>query len=137
MSLATPVKISNFQRKLYSKAKAEPAFRFYMLYDKVCRDDILSHAYALCRSNGGASGVDGVTFGMIEASGLETWLAALREDLVLKTYRPEPVRRQIDQIAHHEDRAGDLWGLFAAGENRELCGRLGGRPRAVGAEAES
>jgi RNA-directed DNA polymerase len=93
MSLATPDKIRSLQRKLYSKAKAEPAFRFYMLYDKVCRDDILSHAYALCRSNGGASGVDGVTFGMIEASGLETWLAALREDLVLKTYRPEPVRR--------------------------------------------
>ena len=88
MSLGTPDKLRSLQRKLYRKAKAEPAFRFYMLYDKVCRDDILSHAYALCRSNGGASGVDGVTFGVIEASGLETWLAALREDLVLKTYPP-------------------------------------------------
>lgn len=93
MSLATPDKIRNFQRKLYSKAKAEPAFRFYLLYDKICRDDILAHAYALARSNAGAPGVDGVTFGMIAAAGLKTWLAGLREELVLKTYRPQPVRR--------------------------------------------
>jgi RNA-directed DNA polymerase len=93
MSLETPDKIRTLQRKLYRKAKAEPAFRFYLLYDKICRDDILVHAYALARSNAGAAGVDGVTFGMIEASGLEMWLASLREDLVSKTYRPEPVRR--------------------------------------------
>jgi len=93
MSLETPDKIRTLQRKLYSKAKAEPAFRFYVLYDKICRDDILAHAYALARSNAGAPGVDGVTFGMIEASGLEAWLASLREELVSKTYRPEPVRR--------------------------------------------
>jgi len=93
MSLETPERIRSLQRKLYSKAKAEPAFRFYILYDKICRADILAHAYALARANGGAPGVDGVTFAMIEASGLETWLAGLREDLVSKTYRPEPVRR--------------------------------------------
>jgi len=93
MSLETPDKIRTLQRKLYRKAKAEPAFRFYLLYDKICRDDILAHAYALARSNAGAQGVDGVTFSMIEASGLETWLASLREGLVSKTYRPEPVRR--------------------------------------------
>src|SRR6516165_7630768 len=93
MSLATPEKIRILQRKLYCKAKAEPAFRFYVLYDKICREDILRHAYLLARGNAGAPGVDGVTFAAIEASGLETWLAGLREELVLKTYRPSPVRR--------------------------------------------
>ena len=92
-SLETPERIRNLQRKLYCKAKAEPAFRFYVLYDKIYREDILRHAYDLARSNAGASGVDGVTFKAIEASGLEAWLAGLREDLVSKTYRPSPVRR--------------------------------------------
>src|SRR5258705_2601185 len=93
MSLATPEKIRTLQRKLYRKAKAEPAFRFYVLYDKICREDILRHAYAVARANAGAAGVDGMTFAQIEASGLEAWLAGLREDLVSKTYRPDPVRR--------------------------------------------
>ena len=93
MSLVTPDKIRNLQRKLYCKAKAEPAFRFYVLYDKICRDDILLHAYKLARANAGAPGVDGVTFEQIEEQGLEAWLAGLREELVSKTYRPDPVRR--------------------------------------------
>jgi RNA-directed DNA polymerase len=93
MSLATPEKIRSLQRKLYRKAKAEPAFRFYVLYDKICREDILRHAYGLARANAGAAGVDGVSFAQIEASGLEAWLAGLCEDLVAKTYRPDPVRR--------------------------------------------
>ena len=86
-------KIRSLQRKLYRKAKAEPAFRFYLLYDKMCREDILRHAYALARANAGAPGVDGVTFAEIEAAGVEEWLAGLREELVAKTYRPRPVRR--------------------------------------------
>src|SRR4051812_50136870 len=93
MSLETPEKIRSLQRKLYCKAKAEPAFRFYVLYDKICREDVLGHAYALARANAGAPGVDGVTFAQIEASGVEAWLAGLREDLVTKTYRPDAVRR--------------------------------------------
>ena len=93
MSLQTPEPIRTLQRKLYRKAKAEPAYRFYLLYDKIHRADILRHAYALARSNGGAPGVDGITFARIEAAGLEEWLAGLREDLVAKTYRPAPVRR--------------------------------------------
>jgi RNA-directed DNA polymerase len=93
MSLATPDKIRSLQRKLYCKAKAEPAYRFYLLYDKICRQDILHHAYALARANAGAPGVDGVTFKQIDASGAEAWLAGLREELVSKTYRPDPVRR--------------------------------------------
>jgi RNA-directed DNA polymerase len=93
MSLATPIKIRIFQRKLYRKAKAEPDYRFYLLYDKICREDILRHAYALARANAGASGVDGVNFATIEAAGLEEWLAGLRKELTTKTYRPAPVRR--------------------------------------------
>src|SRR5919201_5937545 len=93
MSLATPIAIRTLQRKLYRKAKAEPAFRFYALYDKIYREDILRHAYQVARANAGAPGVDGVTFAAIETSGLEAWLAGLREELVLKTYRPSPVRR--------------------------------------------
>jgi len=93
MSLETPEKIRSLQRKLYCKAKAEPAFRFYVLYDKICREDVLGHAYALARANAGAPGVDGVTFAQIEVSGVEAWLAGLREDLVAKTYRPDAVRR--------------------------------------------
>jgi len=93
MSLVTPEKIRTLQRKLYRKAKTAPAFRFYVLYDKICREDILRHAYGLARGNAGAPGVDGMSFGQIEAAGLEAWLAGLREELVSKTYRPDPVRR--------------------------------------------
>src|SRR4029450_234572 len=93
MSLATPIAIRTLQRKLYRKAKAEPTFRFYLLYDKVHGEDILQHAYALARANARAPGVDGKTFAAIEASGLEKWLTGLREELISKTYRPDPVRR--------------------------------------------
>src|SRR5438445_4735165 len=93
MSLETPDKIRSLQRKLYRKAKAEPNFRFYLLYDKICREDILRHAYAVARANAGAPGVDGMTFERIDASGVEVWLEGLREELVSKRYRPEPVRR--------------------------------------------
>jgi RNA-directed DNA polymerase len=93
MSLQTPDSIRRLQRKLYLKAKAEPDFRFYLLYDKIYREDILCHAYDLARSNNGAPGVDGVTFATIEAEGLGEWLSGIRKDLIEKTYRPAPVRR--------------------------------------------
>src|ERR1700682_1698687 len=95
MNLTTPDKIRNLQRKLYCKPKAEPIFRFYLLYDKICREDILVHAYRLARLNAGAPGVDGMTFARIEKQGLEAWLAGLRAELVSKTYRPDPVRRMM------------------------------------------
>src|SRR6516164_740432 len=93
MSLTTPEKIETLRRKLYAKAKAEPGFRFYLLYDKIHRADILAHAYELAKANKGAPGVDGVTFETIEAAGVEGWLTALEEELRGKTYRPQPVRR--------------------------------------------
>src|SRR4249919_2470379 len=93
MSLTTPSKIRELQIKLYRKAKNEPGYRFYMLYDKIYREDILTHAYALARANQGAPGVDGQTFEQIESTGQEKWLAGIRQELRNKTYQPQPVRR--------------------------------------------
>jgi RNA-directed DNA polymerase len=81
MSLTTPDNIRTLQRKLYLKAKAEPNFRFYLLYDKVHRADILRHAYDLVRANKGAPGVDGVTCAAIEAAGLANWLGGIGTEL--------------------------------------------------------
>ncbi len=78
---ATREKIRTLQRALYVKAKREPTRRFHFLYDKVWREDILAHAYACCRANGGAPGVDGETFSRIEAYGVERWLDELREEV--------------------------------------------------------
>jgi RNA-directed DNA polymerase len=93
MSLETPFKIRRFQRKLYTKAKQEPSYRFYVLYDKICREDILEHAYELAKANGGAPGVDNQSFDAIESAGRGRWLADVRKQLIEQTYRPEPVRR--------------------------------------------
>jgi len=93
MSLATPSKIRELQIKLYRKAKNEPGYRFYMLYDKIFREDILSHAYQMARANKGAPGVDGQTFERIESAGLEEWLTGIQQELRNKTYQPQPVRR--------------------------------------------
>jgi RNA-directed DNA polymerase len=93
VSLAPPPKLRRLQEALYTKAKQEPASRFYRLYDKVYRADILAHAYALSKQHGGAPGVDGVTFDDIEAAGGERWLAAVQEALRTETYGPQPVRR--------------------------------------------
>jgi len=91
--LEPPEQVRTLQRKLYRKAKSEPTFRFYLLYDKVHRADLLGHAWALVRANGGAAGVDGVTIAAVEAGGVEPFLARLAEELRGHTYRPDPVRR--------------------------------------------
>jgi RNA-directed DNA polymerase len=93
MSLQTPSKIRTLQRKLYRKAKDEPNYRFYLLYDKIYGEDILAHAYDLAKANQGAPGVDGQTFAGIELWGREKWLAELRNELRIRSYQPQPVRR--------------------------------------------
>jgi len=94
MSLPTPSEtVGKLQTSLQTKAKAEPAFRFYALWDKVCRKDVLQEAYRRCRANAGAAGVDGETFGQIDFNGQERWLETLREELTLGRYVPKPLLR--------------------------------------------
>ncbi|MGH7441042.1 MAG: reverse transcriptase domain-containing protein, partial [bacterium] len=93
MNLETPSKIRTLQRKLYRKAKDQPDYRFYLLYDKIYREDILLYAYELAKSNQGAPGVDGETFAAIKLKGLEGWLAGIRNELRTGMYQPQPVRR--------------------------------------------
>ena len=89
MSLKTPLKVEKLQEALHAKAKRSPDFRFYALYDKMYRADVLEHAYRCCRANGGAAGVDGQAFEDIESRGVQQWLGELKK----KTYRPQAVRR--------------------------------------------
>ena len=93
MSLSTLPKVQKLQEALHAKAKGSPDYRFYALYDKVYRQDVLWLAHRRCLINGGAAGVDGQTFDDIEQYGLKKWLGELAEELRTKTYRPSPVRR--------------------------------------------
>ncbi len=93
MSLAPPPKVGQLQDALHAKAKESPNYRFYALYDKVYRADVLWHAYRICQFNDGAPGVDGQTFDDIEQYGRMKWLGELAEELRTKSYRPAPVRR--------------------------------------------
>ena len=92
-NLATPISVQKLQMALHAKAKAEPGFRFYALYDKVSRADILDHAYRCCKANKGAAGVDEQEFADVEAYGVERWLGELAQALREQTYRPDAVRR--------------------------------------------
>ncbi len=93
MNLATPQSVRKLQRALYAKAKANPAYRFYTLYDKIYRKDLLQEAWSRCRANDGSSGVDGQSFAGIEFKGVEAWLEQLAQELRTKTYQPQAVRR--------------------------------------------
>jgi RNA-directed DNA polymerase len=93
VSLTPPEKVGKLQETLHAKAKSAPTYRFYALYDKVYRADVLEYAYRCCRANDGTAGVDGQTFEDIEAYGALTWREELAEELRKKTYRPQAVRR--------------------------------------------
>jgi group II intron reverse transcriptase/maturase len=92
-NLSTPKSVQKLQTALHAKAKAEVGYRFYALYDKIFREDILAHAYAQCRSNKGAPGVDEQDFADVEAYGVQRWLGELALALKEETYRPDPIRR--------------------------------------------
>jgi RNA-directed DNA polymerase len=92
-NLATPASVQKLQTALHAKAKSEAGYRFYALYDKIYREDILAHAYAQCRSNKGAPGGDGQDFSDVEAYGVQRWLGELAIALKEETYRPDPIRR--------------------------------------------
>lgn len=93
MNLPTPPKVRKLQEALHAKAKSSPGYRFYLLYDKVYRPDILAFAYERCRANRGAPGVDHQTFDDIKTYGVEQWLGELAQELRSRQYRPQPVRR--------------------------------------------
>ena len=93
MSLTTPSSVQKLQTALHAKAKESPDFRFYALYDKVCRKDVLAFAYERCAANGGAAGVDNQTFADIERYGIERWLDERTQELKSRTYQPQAVRR--------------------------------------------
>ena len=92
-NLSTPKTVQKLQKALHAKAKAEAGYRFYALYDKISREDILAYAFAQCRSNKGAPGVDGQDFADIETYGVERWLGELALALREESYQPDPIRR--------------------------------------------
>ena len=99
MSLPTPeTTVQKLQIALQAKAKSEPGYRFYSLWDKVCRRDVLIEAYQRCRRNGGAPGVDRISFEQIDHTGVTEWLDSLRQELVSKMYRCQPLQRVWIQI---------------------------------------
>jgi len=132
-NLTTPKRVQKLQMALHAKAKAEAGYRFYALYDKVSREDILAHAYAQCRSNKGVPGVDGQDFADIEAYGVERWLAELALALRQETYGADQTRVHTEgqrqtQAAGHLDRAGSgLHDGSDAGAGADLrCARKAG-----------
>jgi len=93
MRLETPSRVQQLQRKLYHKSKAEPGYRFYTLWDKACRTDVLEEAWRRVKANRGSGGIDGQSIQAVENAGGGVFLASLQADLKAKTYRPAPVRR--------------------------------------------
>ena len=93
MNLTTPPSVQKLQAALHDKAKESPDFRFYAVYDKVYRRDVLAYAYERGKANGGAAGVDEQTFADIERYGVERWLDEVAQELKSRSYQPRPVRR--------------------------------------------
>ena len=117
-NLTTPKRVQKLQMALHAKAKAEAGYRFYALYDKISREDILAHAYAQCRSNKGAPGVDGQDFADIEAYGVQRWLGELALAIRQETYRPEPIRRVFIPKANGKLRPLGMWAKIRCGSSK-------------------
>src|SRR5271167_2444242 len=132
MSLTTPASVQKLQTALHDKAKESPNFRFYALYDKVYRKDVLTFAYECCKANGGAAGVDGQRFEDIEAYGVERWLDELAQELKSRTYQPLPetaaVRSVYTPAAHMPNRteaaSRKLRHVSPGGYSNCACSRL-------------
>src|SRR6201987_4948716 len=92
--IKTPISLQDLRRRIYVKAKAEPTWRFWGLYVHVCKMEILQEAYQMAKKNNGAPGIDGVTFEVIEGSGVETFLKQIQNELIHQTYRPMAVRKK-------------------------------------------
>jgi retron-type reverse transcriptase len=137
MSLETPIKIREFQRKLYTKAKQEPSCRFYLLYDKIHREDILAYAYQLAKANGGAPGVDDQSFWGIEAQGLENWLAGLRQELIENRYQPQAVRRVMIPKPNGGERPLGIPTVSANCTGGQIAFGMGGDPPSVPSASRS
>src|SRR5258707_12440225 len=108
MSLTTSLSVQKLQTALHDKAKGSPNFRFYVLYDKVYREDVLAFAYECCKDNGGAAGVDGQTFEDIEEHGVKKGLAERTQGLKSRTYEPQPERRAWKTTTARNDKRDGL-----------------------------
>ena len=104
--IKAPISLQELRRRIYRKAKAEAAWRFWGLYVHVCKLETLREAYRLAQQNDGAPGVDGVTFEAIEAEGLEAWLQRLREGLIAHHYRARGLLEQSDDVQTRQDGRG-------------------------------
>ena len=104
MSLTTPPSVQKLQTALHDKAKGSPKFRFYALYDKVYREDVMAFAYECCKANRGAAGVDGQTFEDIEEYGLKKWLDELTQELKSRPSKVggSPDRRRSDATSDQD-----------------------------------
>ena len=131
MSLTTPPTVGKLQAALHGKAKAEPGYRFYLLYDKLYRKDVLAHAYACCRENRSAAGVDHQTFEDIEAYGRERWLGELAVSRVYRAVDEQARRRLRQWLRAKYPHQGSGRGAYPDGYLHEVLGlvRLQGRPR--------
>ena len=92
--IKAPGSLQDLRRNLYIQAKAKPTWRFWGLYVHVCKMETLREAYELAEENNGAPGIDGVTFEAIEAQGVDGFLEQIRDELVQRTYKPLPARKQ-------------------------------------------
>lgn len=115
MILEPPASVQKLQTALQAKAKTAPSYRFYLLYDKLYRKDVLTYAYRCGQANKGAPGVDGQDFADIEAYGVDRWLGELAQALKEKSYQPKAVKR--------------VWIPKANGKLRPVPGELQITPR--------